>query len=280
MKLKGLLVLILSICLFQLQAQRRSLQNKSTTIQPNTSTTPTKVKPTTASKKTTNSKPIPTKIGEGYWALGLNAHTNASFIGGFSFKKAWGKNAQKLNFIAVDLIKTEDYREFNLLDVNNNISIKDGKINYLFTIRPEFGREITLLKKGPEGGVQLKGILATGPSIGIKSPYYVNVTSKASGYSVIEPVKMKDFYSPNNPITQYIVGEAGMFKGLSESTIQPGWHGKAGLLVEFSSIKRNYLAIELGFVADTYFKPVDLMLQNPARNSFSSAYITFYLGKK
>ncbi len=277
MNLKGSIFLLLTLSVFQLQAQRRSLQNKSTTIQPNTKST------TTQKTKTTSQsipKPIPTKLDAGYWSVGLNAHTNAGFIGGFSFKKAWGLDEKKLSFIGVDLIKTEDYREFTLLDAGSNISIKDGKINSLFTIRPSFGKEYTLLKKGPDGGTQLKGILATGPSIGLLSPYYVNVTSKASGYSLIEPIKMLDFYNNKSAVTQYIVGEASTFKGLTESIVQPGWHGKAGLLLEFSSLKRNYIAIELGFVADTFFKPVSLMLQNPTRNTFSSAYLTFYLGKR
>ncbi len=278
---KGFFCLILLMCSLNGLAQRRSLQNKSTTVQPNiniNSSTIQKSKGTVSSKS--NIKPIPTKIGEGYWAIGLNAHTNAGLIGGFSFKKAWGNNVQKLNFWSIDLIKTEDYREFTLFDANSNISIKDGKINYLYTIRPSFGKEFVLLKKGPEGGTQLKGVLSTGPSIGLLSPYFVNVTSKASGYASIEAIKMKDFYSNSNAVTQYIVGEAGMFRGISESSLQPGWHGKAGILMEFNSVKRNYLAIEFGFVADTYFKPIEMLIQNPGRNSFSSAYLTFYLGKK
>lgn len=286
MKIKGFILLILSFSLFQVQAQRRSLQNKSTTVQPNISsnsannkskqvtTNPQKVRPTA-------SKAVPAKVGEGYWAFGVNLHTNASFLGGFSLRKAWGKNPANISFIGLDIVKTEDYREFNLLDASSNISIRDGKINHLFTLRPEFGKEIILLKKGPEGGTQLKGILAAGPSIGLVTPYYVNVTSRASGFNSSDPIKMEDFYSSKNPITQYIIGESGMFKGLPESTIQSGLHGKVGLLMEFNSIKRNYLGIEIGFVADSYFKPIQLMYApNEPRSTYSSAYLTFYIGKK
>ncbi len=280
MKIIRLSFLLLFLCSQISYAQRRTLQNKSTSVQPSTRSNSKTTVVKSTNTKPSNSKPIPTKSGEGYWALGLNAHTNAGLIGGFTFKKTWGKQANKLNFWSIDLIKTEDYREFTLFDATSNISIKDGKSNYLYTIRPEFGKEFVLLKKGPEGGTQLKGILATGPSIGLVSPYYVNVTSKASGFAAIEPVKMKDFYSNSSTVTQYIVGESSMFRGISESTIQPGWHAKAGVLLEFNSVKRNYLAIEFGLVADTYFKPVELMLQNSGRNTFSSAYLTFYLGKK
>jgi len=285
MKITGYILLIFSFSLFHVQAQRRSLQNKSTTVQPNISSS----KPTTKNAQSNNiqkarptvSKTSPAKVGEGYWALGINAHTNASFLGGFSLRKAWGKNPQNISFIGLDIVKTEDYREFNLLDASSNISIRDGKINHLFTLRPEFGKEIMLLKKGPEGGTQLKGILAAGPSIGLVTPYYVNVTSRASGFNSSDPLKMEEFYSSKNPITQYIIGESGMFKGLSESKIQPGLHGKIGLLMEFSSVKRNYLGIEIGFVADGYFKPIQLMYgPNEARSAFSSAYLTFYIGKK
>lgn len=266
---------------FSIHAQRRSTQNKSTTIQPTiTKNSSAKTATPATSRKQPVAKPIPTKIGEGYWSVGILGHTNATFIGGFTLKKAWGNNAQQLNFIQLDLLKTEDYREFSLLDPNSNISIKDGKINQLFTIRPSFGKEFTLLKKGPEGGSQLKGIISTGPSIGLLSPNYINVTSQASNFSNISPVKVQDFYNNKAGITQYIVNEANMFKGLGEAKIQPGWHLKTGLLMEFSAERRNYMAIEAGFMIDTYFKPVPMMLDNTPRSTYSAAYITFYLGKK
>lgn len=285
MKIKGFILLILSFSLFQVQAQRRSLQNKSTTVQPTISSSKPINKNTQTNSKQkarpTVSPKVPTKVGEGYWAFGVNVHTNASFLGGFSLRKAWGKNPENINFIGLDLIKTEDYREFNLLDASSNISIRDGKINHLFSLRPEFGKEIILLKKGPEGGTQLKGIIAAGPSIGFVTPYYVNVTSRASGFNSSDPIKMEDFYKDQSQDTKYIIGESSMFKGLSESKIQPGLHGKIGLLMEFSSIKRNYLGIEIGFVADSYFKPIQMMYTpNEARSTYSSAYLTFYIGKK
>ena len=280
---KSLYLFACLLCgLYTAQAQRRSLQNKSTTVQP-----------TTTVKKNTNnsnqaktspernaSKPIPTKVGFGYWSVGVTGHTNANFIGGLNFRKAWGKEADFLSFFQVDLLKTEDYREFSLVDPSSNISIRDGKINHLFTIRPSIGKEIVLLKKGPEGGSQLKGIVSTGPSLGILSPYYVNVTSQASNYSNIQPIKMLDYYTKQTGFTNYIVNESSMFKGLSEATFQPGWHLKTGLLIEFNTEKRNYMALEAGFMVDAFFKPVPMMLQNENRNVYSAAYLTFYLGKK
>ncbi len=283
MKKYLLILVILSLGVFTTQAQRRSTQNKTTTIQPNipkNTTTKTVPAKTSANQKPSKAKLTPSKVGEGYWSVGVLGHTNATFIGGISFKKAWGNNTQKLNFFQLDFVKTEDYREFNLLDPNSQISIKDGKINHLYTIRPSFGKEFTLLKKGPEGGSQLRGIISTGPSIGFLAPNYINVTSQATNFSNVTAIKMEEFYNNKSGFTQYVVNQANMFTGLPESKIQPGWHFKTGLLMEFSAERRNYMAIEAGFMVDTYFKPVPIMLENTPRNTFSAAYITFYLGKK
>jgi hypothetical protein len=135
------------------------------------------------------------------------------------------------------------------------------------------------LKKSSNSGPQLKAILATGPSIGLLSPYYVNVTSSASGYSKIVTAKMIDIFN-SSAQTLIPVGAASMFKGLSESKIQPGWHFKSGLLIDFNSVKNNYISLEFGVLADIYAKPVELIYDNAGRNTYTAAYLTFYLGKK
>ena len=259
------------------QAQRRSLQSKSTTIQPNTST-PTKANQSPSKINTT--KAIPVKSGNGYWTFGLQAHTNAGLIGGINFKKAWGKDPNRLSFIGIDLLKTEDYREYTYTFPGSNTSIQDAKTNYLYTIRPTIGKEFVLLKKGPDDGASLKAIVSTGPSIGLVSPYYLNVATNPYGAAQTQTLKMVDLYNNAKSQTYYIAGPTGMFYGLSESTIQPGWHAKTGLLIEFPSVKQNYLAVEFGFQVDSYFKPIEMVYLNAGRNTFSSAYITFHLGKK
>ncbi|RVU27037.1 hypothetical protein EOJ36_03310 [Sandaracinomonas limnophila] len=273
------LVFFLLFCLnFGVFAQRRGTANTSSTLQPPSSTT-NKTSTTRAIDKRNSTPTALAKKGNGYWAFGLTTHTNAGIIGGLNFKKAWGKNENKLTFFELDLVKTEDYKEYSYYDPINNFSYQDGKINHLFTIRPELGKEFTLLKKSSNSGPQLKAILATGPSIGLLSPYYVNVTSSASGYSKIVTAKMIDIFN-SSAQTLIPVGAASMFKGLSESKIQPGWHFKSGLLIDFNSVKNNYISLEFGVLADIYAKPVELIYDNAGRNTYTAAYLTFYLGKK
>jgi hypothetical protein len=198
-----------------------------------------------------------------------------------NFRKIWGKKNKNLNVINLDLAHIKDYREFNSPYSYNGQTYIEGKLNYLYTIRPEFGKEITLLKKASQGGPTLKGIFTTGPTIGLQSPYMVDIAFASNnpfGSQSTVSVSMKDLLDNKYP-NAGIVRESGMFSSIGKSTIVPGWHFKSGLNIEFNSEKSSYFAIEVGFIVDIFNNPIEMLNQSTQRPVYTTGYLTLLLGK-
>ena len=208
------------------------------------------------------------------WGIGVNTNTNSGILGGFSFIKSF-KNR---SFVNVDLTNTKDYREFDSPFSYNGRTYVEGKLNYLINFRPEYGRQWALLKQASEGGTSLNGRIATGPTIGIQKPYFVDIVYTEAGKSISASVPMAK--ALDNTYTKSIIsGEGSFFSGLSEAKFIPGWHVKTALEFKFETLKQNYLAIETGFIVDFFSQPVEILNQTNPRSVYTTGYVTFFFGK-
>lgn len=216
----------------------------------------------------------------GTLALGINTSTSSGIFGGLTAKKVWMNNNKIQSLIGVDLSIIKDYREFDSPYSYNGRGYTEGKLNQLIVIRPEYGRQWTLFKKPSEGGAALKGLVATGPNIGMQMPYHVDISyvNPGSGKSSILSIPMSQTYDNTYQRTT-ILGESSFFKGASESIYVPGWHLKGAFNVELDSFKQNYLALEMGFIVDYFSKPIEMLNQTPQRSVYTTGYLTFFFGK-
>jgi hypothetical protein len=209
------------------------------------------------------------------WGIGVNTNTNSGIFGGFSFIKTFPNRS----FVNVDLTNTKEYREFDSPFSYNGKTYVEGKLNYLLNFRPEYGRQWALLKQASDGGTSLNGRIATGPTIGIQKPYYVDIVyTEAGGKSISTSVPMAK--ALDNSYTKSIIsGEGSFFSGISQAKFIPGWHVKTALEFKFETLKQNYLAIETGFIVDYFSQPVEILnLTNP-RSVYTTGYVTFFFGK-
>lgn len=210
------------------------------------------------------------------WGFGVNTNTNSGLLGGFSFLKTF----QNRSFVNLDLTNTKDYREFDSPYSYNGKTYVEGKLNYLINLRPEYGRQWILLKQASDGGTSLNGRLATGPTIGIQKPYYVDIvyTDVSSGRTATKSVPMAS--ALNNTYNKSIIsGEGSLFSGFSEAKFIPGWHLKTALEFKFETLKQNYLAVETGFIVDYFSQPVEILNQTAPRSVYTTGYVTFFFGK-
>ena len=185
-----------------------------------------------------------------------------------------------LRFVNLDLTNTKDYREFDSPYSYNGKTYVEGKLNYLINLRPEYGRQWILLKQASDGGTSLNGRLATGPTIGIQKPYYVDIvyTDVSSGRTATKSVPMAS--ALNNTYNKSIIsGEGSLFSGISEAKFIPGWHLKTALEFKFETLKQNYLAVETGFIVDYFGQPVEILNQTAPRSVYTTGYVTFFFGK-
>ena len=254
-------------------AQRKSAP-KETIIQAPSSNNRSKVisKNNVSNVKNTN----PT----GILALGISTSTSSGIFGGITARKVWINNPKSQSLFGLDLSIIKDYREFDSPYSYNGRGYTEGKLNQLIVIRPEYGRQWTLFKKPSEGGAALKGLIATGPNIGMQMPYHVDISlsNPGTGKSSILSIPMSQTYD-NTYQRTVILGESSFFKGASESIYVPGWHLKTAFNVELDTFKQNYLALEMGFIVDYFSKPIEMLNQTPQRSVYTTGYLTFFFGK-
>ena len=112
-------------------------------------------------------------------SFGLTTNTNSGLLGGVAVRKeilinnkAFHRQFHYMNF---EIVSVNHYRESTSTAGGNGSGYVYGKQNYLFAIRPQYGREFNLFRKSSEGGVNVNGIIAGGPTIGLLKPYYVQV---------------------------------------------------------------------------------------------------------
>jgi hypothetical protein len=209
------------------------------------------------------------------WGIGVNTNTNSGLLGGFSFIKTF-KNR---SFINLDFTNTKDYREFDSPFSYNGKTYVEGKLNYLLNLRPEYGRQWALLKQSSDGGTSLNGRLATGPTLGIQKPYFVDIIyTDVAGKSIQTSVPMANALD-NTYSKSVISGEGSFFSGFSEAKMVPGWHLKTALEFKFETLKQNYLALETGFIIDYFSQPVEILNQTTPRSVYTTGYVTFFFGK-
>jgi len=213
------------------------------------------------------------------WSMGVGTSTNSGIFGGLSFRNAWVKNPVSQSVIGLDLSIIKDYREFDSPYSYNGRGYVEGKLNNLLVIRPEYGRQWTLFKKSNEGGASLKGLIFTGPNLGVQMPYHVDISyvNPSTGKSSIQSIAMAQALTNSN--RNVIIGESSYFNGINESVIVPGWHLKTAMNVELDTFKQNYLSLEMGFIVDYFSKPIEMLNQTPYRSVYTTGYLTFFFGK-
>lgn len=214
------------------------------------------------------------------WALGITTSTNSGIIGGFSMRKYWLNPQKGESFVQLDADMIKDYREFTSPYSYNGRRYTEGKINQLIVVRPVFGRQWTLLPKSIEGGPALKGIIATGPSLGLQKPNYVDIsyTNSSTNQSITVTVPYASTLDNTYP-RAFVIGDASFLKGFSEAQLVPGWHVKSALNLELDSFKHNHMSLEIGFCLDYFTKPIEMLNQTEGRGVYTTGYLTFFFGK-
>src|SRR5690606_15340117 len=122
------------------------------------------------------------------YVFGLNKNTNGGLLGGFMFKAGTRIDDTQFSFWSIEFSNVKNPKEERYATVLGNSYIF-GKSNYLYSIRPQYGREIILFKKAPNQGVQVSALAAVGPSLGLIAPYYIE-------YAMNRVETVREQYSP------------------------------------------------------------------------------------
>lgn len=204
---------------------------------------------------------------------GINKNTSGGLIGGFMIKYSIAIDDRMFHTFGVEVVNITHHNEYGLRSGETGAFFKLGKQNYLYSIRPQYGRDLVLFKKAPQQGAQIIAMIAGGPSFGIVSPYYLTVNNQNVRYD------------PNNDLHRSIpsiLGSGKLFQGLTESQIVLGANIKLGISFEFGVFKNNVTGFEAGFLIDAYTKEIPILdeLRADNRAIFPTSFITIFWGSR
>ncbi|MEJ7643387.1 MAG: hypothetical protein WKF87_02220 [Chryseolinea sp.] len=208
---------------------------------------------------------------------GINKNTSGGLIGGLVFKKARKlKNDRVLETFGLEVINIKHPQEVRRNSVQTGNLFIYGKSNYLYALRLQYGRDFILFKKAPQQGVEIKGVFAVGPTIGLVAPYYVEYYPEGGGggFTVRAP------YDPDVINVDYIAGTGRLFEGLGESKITPGANFKAALNFELGTLKSQVTGFEAGILVDAYVKTIEMMPTTKNYSVFPTLFITLFYGSR
>lgn len=210
-------------------------------------------------------------------SAGLTTNTNSGIFGGVVFRqssalssKLWGKNQYR--YLAVEIVNVKHPKELVETSFTTGTRFTYGKKNYLFALRPEYGRELTLFNRHEDEGISISAILAAGPTLGLEKPYMIRFRN-SDGRVETRPV------GTTNPY-ENMVGVGNFFQGFGKTKIIPGLHVKAALSFELSAFRESVTGVEIGFLAEGFTRKPEIMIDTENRSFFTSGYVTLYFGSK
>ena len=214
-------------------------------------------------------------------AFGLTTNTNSGLLGGFVVRHSKSIGTYKWNplhqYIAFEAVNVKNNRERSEPTTIANRVIY-GKTNYLFSLRPQYGREIMYFKKNGDDGIGISVIAAVGPSIGLQKPYYIKYDRDGRG--AVDVVQ----FDPNiHTDFNRIQGSAGIWQNLfTAMKVIPGAHAKLAANIDINTFGNNLTGFEVGITAEYFSKTPEIMSNQLTANSrfYSAGYLTIYFGSK
>lgn len=218
------------------------------------------------------------------FSVGITTNTNSGLLGGLMFRKTIGSDNNSLHgqsqYFNLELVNVKHYREGTSQAGGNGRNYVSGKENYLFAVRPQYGREITLFRRSPDGGVNISAILAGGPTLGLLKPYYLDISYTDAGRGKTASVPASANLSSLYTKGFQVFGAGSFFSGFDELSFAPGANLKLAFDIELDAFRQSNISLEVGFLAETYFKSVPIMYAAENRSLFTSGYVTVFFGKK
>lgn len=156
-----------------------------------------------------------------------------------------------------------------------------GKQNSLFTLYGGVGQKFLLAEKGKRHGVQIFVKYAGGFTLALLKPYSLRVIPKPLTSADIEDlVDVTYEEGVDNSFLDYdrIVGASGFGKGWKIKVL-PALHLDVGFDFDFGKNESIVKTLEIGIIADFYYKKVPVMVQDN-KFLYPGVYVGFMMGKR
>lgn len=205
---------------------------------------------------------------------GISKNTNSGLIGGVAGKYSRQISEGKFQSFGLEIVNVKNPKELRRVSRASGNTFILGKTNYLFSVRPQYGREWVVFKKAPQQGVQVNFILAGGPTLGVVMPYYVQ--SGENNQVKIVPAREVGVN------TSSIVGSGPFLRGFREGEVnlKVGANIKAALAFEFGTFKNDVTGFEVGFQLESFSEAIEIVRVAEPQQLFPSAFIMLFYGSR
>ncbi len=157
----------------------------------------------------------------------------------------------------------------------NSIPFIYGKENFFYPAKLGVQQQILLGNKSNKNGVSVTANYGGGISMALLRPYYLQV-QKGNDLIYVKYDSPDSSLFLNGPI----YGGPTFGKGWSDLTVTPGLYAKTALRFDYGAYNEIVSALEVGLTAEYYTKEIPILLQNPQRKFFFSAYFSVLFGKR
>ncbi len=211
-------------------------------------------------------------------SYGINFNSNGGLIGGAFMRSSYFISDKMYHFGELEIVEVKHPKENRLYSNETGDFFVAGKQNYLFIVRPRYGRELVLFRKAAESGVQVNAVGAVGPSLGLLTPYYIryNYGGGLGG----QDVRTEQYDPRKHRNIENIQGSASVLQGFGETNVNIGLNIKGGLSFEYGRYRESIAGIEVGFVVEAFPKELVIIPQADKEQLFTSVYLNLYYGRR
>ncbi|OJV26770.1 MAG: hypothetical protein BGO32_07910 [Bacteroidetes bacterium 37-13] len=208
---------------------------------------------------------------------------------GFSLFLEYGfiKNIFKTRIIQLEYQYFMDYKLKKIKSVpigkDSGTDYFYGLQNKFHTIRINYGVRRMIAEKARRNGVRLSFMAMGGFSLGLMVPYYLDLKYQPDGIGGAYEIRSERYSEANRDkfLDKQSINEASPIgKGFTKIEPVPGVHGKLGLNFDFGTRDEFVKEIEAGVMADIFYKPLPLLINDQNRFYKFGAYISFQFGKR
>ncbi len=212
-------------------------------------------------------------------SLGINMNTLGGLLAGINLRYIKKQNYRDWLNLSLDIVNTKHPKEIRVASATGSSFIY-GKVNYLFSIRPQIGLERRLFRKDQQDGIRVHWVIAGGPTLGLLKPYYIEYLTEEKIGDTTYLVSENVAYDPQVHSSSQIAGPGGFFYGFDEMKAVLGINAKIGLNFEFGLFDERVTGLEVGFVGEAFTRNLQIHEVQQRQQFFGAVYLNLYFGTK
>ena len=189
---------------------------------------------------------------------------------GYQFGKRINYTQRKLYDLNIAYLKDPKEQK---IQSSSGYKFVFGKLNTVISLRPSYGFQKEIFTKKDKGGISIKYFYTYGPSIAVLKPIYYKFFSDDEGI-------YQKFNEDVHTLINDIEKKAPFFKGIKETKLSPGIHGRFGFNFEYSNLETVIHAIEIGIGAELFLTKIPIMaFEQNKHQFFLLLFVSYRLGK-